>query len=163
MTDQDEAVGAASTTAAGPPEDGDDYELITKSGQLDTPPELPKEWVPLPEWPTKKGKKAAFWVHGLDGPDYAKFLEDRRVYDDEGRFVRNDVENDDARTLAFCCRDKSGRHRVWKTTADAVAELRGRHQASLDALLAAAQRVSRRGGVDAARAEGNSEPTQTAA
>lgn len=141
-------------------DDDIDFELITNASQLAPPPPLAKERVVMPDWRTTSGKAAAFYEWELTALDYTNFQEGMRTWENGvrgGRVTAVDVTHQDFHFLAATTRDANG-NRIWHDAKAAIAQLGQFGQASIDKLLAAAQRVNR-GNVAPADAEGNSEPT----
>lgn len=132
--------------------DEDDFELITNAHMLAPAPPLRKEGVTLKEWPTTSGKAARFLEWELTALEYAEFLESGRVYRD-GILKRYDTKDEDFRFLSFTTRDQHN-NRIWPTFEAAKLQLGAVGKSSINALMAAANRVN-----GARSAEGNSEET----
>jgi hypothetical protein len=132
--------------------DEDDFELITSSHMLASAPPLRKEGVTLKEWPTTSGKAARFLQWELTAAEYAEFLESGRVYRD-GVLKRYDTKDEDFRFLSYTTRDQHN-NRIWQSLEAAKLQLGAIGKSSVNALMAAANRVN-----GARGAEGNSETT----
>lgn len=139
----------------------DDFELISSPRQLAKAPDLHKEKVFLTtdEWPTTNGKGSIFLAWELSGSGYSEFLDSGWVYK-EGIRHHYDPIDEDIRWLAHTLRDAGG-NRLWQTTEAAKNELGQVGRATQLKLIAAVNRMN--SGNSTARAEGNSEKTQTAA
>lgn len=132
-----------------------EYELVTSSRMLGTPPALRKEEVKLPEWPTVSGKGARFLLWEMTASDWADFMESGRQYSKDGTLLRYDTREEDIRFLAWTIRDQHG-NRIWPKVSDAAAQLGQVGKATVNILLNAANKVN---SANPRSAEGNSETT----
>lgn len=145
-----------------PAPDGDDeFEMCEAGDSYGPKPDLPKHWVGVPEVTKANGRKAAYFASQITAADAGKMIAERRVYDDNGRFVRVDDTRDAERELAWKLRDGKGR-RSWADTDAALAVMADWPEEVVDRLVREVRNAGRvNPPADDASAEGNSGQTQT--
>jgi hypothetical protein len=141
-------------------DDGDelDFELITNAKQM-LPPKPPrKEPVVL----TELGKNARDRYQGylmweLTQGEFNDYQRSNKVLDNNGYEQGVDFSHSEIKLLSFCARDANG-NRIWSTPEKAVEQLKKYGRATIEKMLAAANKAN---SISVASAEGNSEETES--